>query len=219
MREYYGSSSQDRIRTWIFRRRYSLVFKLMLKHEVKAINVLDIGSGALLMAYPIIKVFNSSYVGIDIIPLSEMKKYRKILEIATGQKIDAIRASAEKLPFRKGAFETSVVLDVLEHLKKPKEALNEICKVTSKNIIISLPIENTLQRLFRFPLLLFGGTLKDPTPDYHYIGEYKSYLEMWSMLIEDKCIEVKYSPIGFNRSFNFYAIQIVKTARQEPQLC
>ncbi|TRZ48755.1 MAG: class I SAM-dependent methyltransferase [Dehalococcoidia bacterium] len=214
MREYYGSSIQDRLRTWAFKRRITAVRKLLLKHKVKIDSVLDVGSGALFMGYLLIKNFDSRYVGVDILPLQQLKKYRRIMEIATGKKIETLRASATFLPFKDRVFDTIFSLDVLEHLEKPQSALQEINRVSSGKAILSLPLENILQKLIRLPILLSEGILKDPTSSYHYIGEFKSYIEMWTNLLRKQCIDIEYSPVGIFPVFNFYAIHLCETKQE-----
>ena len=212
MREYYGSSWQDRIRSWIFRQRYSLVLRL-IKYKVKVNRILDVGSGPMFIAHSLIMEFNAGYVGVDLLPRSELRKYTRVLELSTGRRIDVVRASAEYLPFRDKVFDSSLSLDVLEHLQRPQAAMNEMNRVVNGNIIVSVPIENTFQKVARLPILLSEGTLKDPTPEYHYIGPFKSYREMWEKLLRTLCLKSEYAPFGMihKESFNFYAIHLCRT--------
>jgi SAM-dependent methyltransferase len=139
MRSYYGFSPQDKLRTWAFRRRIYLVLKLLFKDGKKVKIVLDAGSGALFASYPLVKKFRCKYVGIDIMPLLGIQKYRKVMELVMGQKIDVIRASITSLPFKRNSFDASLSLDVLEHLEKLEDALKEISRVTVDRIKVSLP--------------------------------------------------------------------------------
>lgn len=54
------------------------------------------------------------------------------------------------------------------------------------------------------------GARRDPTPDYHYLGTFKSYVSMWNELIKQQCCQVEYSPLGLHHAFNFYAIHLCK---------
>lgn len=45
----------------------------------------------------------------------------------------------EKLPFANNEFDTTICADVLEHLENIHLIFDELCRVTSKNIIITLP--------------------------------------------------------------------------------
>ncbi len=211
MREYYGISIQDRMRTWAFKKRIRTMVNLILKHNVKTDHVLDIGAGAFFMAFLLIKNFNSRYIGVDILSLSQMKKYREIMEVAIGKKIEVIRASATSLPFKESLFETTFALDILEHLEKPELAWQEINRVTQGKIMVSLPLENTLQKIIRLPVLLSEGTIRDPTPSFHYIGHFKLYIELWVKILKKQCIARKYSPLGGPPILNFYAIHLCET--------
>jgi ubiquinone/menaquinone biosynthesis C-methylase UbiE len=177
---------------------------------VKVKFILDVGCGPLFIAHSLIGKFSVDYVGIDIIRGQKMKKYAKIIEFSTGKKINLVRASAECLPFREKIFDVSMSLDVLEHLKKPQAALNEMNRVTSGNLIISLPLENTFQKMVRFPILLSEGTLQDPTPQYHYVGSFRSYREIWEKLLRGHIIKSEYAPFGISETFNFEAIHLVR---------
>ena len=50
-------------------------------------------------------------------------------------------ASAYNLPFPKDEFELVLCAEVLEHLERPAIALNEIRRVSSRYILISVPLE------------------------------------------------------------------------------
>jgi len=92
-------------------------------------------------------------------------------------------------------FSILLSLDVLEHLSKPREAVMELNRVVKDEglVAISLPLENLTQRLLRvgFTLMRISG---DPIlkkakhipitrkPEYHYVGDIKSYDEMLKML-------------------------------------
>lgn len=67
------------------------------------------------------------------------------------------------LPFEDGSFDTVLCLDVLEHLENTHEAFDDLCRITSKNLIISLPnpwyqVWNAMQ----------GKIYKEDQPIVHY---------------------------------------------------
>lgn len=115
-------------------------------------------------------------------------------------------------------------LDVLEHLSKPRKAVAEIYRVVKDGgaIAISLPLENLFQRLSRigFVLMKIAGSpiLKrakgvpiTKTPEYHYVGDVKSYDDMVNLLKENfNLIFTRYTPIGIHRSININALHILK---------
>ena len=70
-------------------------------------------------------------VGIDII--------QDYVDIALEKGVDSHRMNAEKLIFPDNSFDTVLLLEVLEHVKKPGRILNEAKRVAKKNILISVP--------------------------------------------------------------------------------
>ena len=49
------------------------------------------------------------------------------------------RADAQCLPFRDGAFDSTIAVEVLEHLPRPEAAVSEWARVTRRNVIVSVP--------------------------------------------------------------------------------
>ena len=45
----------------------------------------------------------------------------------------------QRLPFADGAFETVLCLDVLEHIENPQQSFDELCRVASGHVVVSLP--------------------------------------------------------------------------------
>lgn len=62
-----------------------------------------------------------------------------------------VLASAEALPFEDGAFDTTLALDVLEHVEDEARALEEVARVTRERLIVSVPSADD-GRLHRYNL-------------------------------------------------------------------
>lgn len=80
-----------------------------------------------------------------------------------------IHADAEQLPFRDGAFEVVVSVEVLEHLRDPEAGMREIARVSSKHVVLSVPREP----IFRGCNLVAGRYVKD-------LGNTPGHLNHWS---------------------------------------
>ena len=91
-------------------------------------------------------------------------------------------------------------------------------------VAVSLPLENLFQRLSRMGFILMR-IMGDPilkraktipisrTPEYHYVGDVKSYDEMLKMLREFfTLLHTEYTPIGFHKSINVNAVHILKNS-------
>jgi SAM-dependent methyltransferase len=93
-------------------------------------------------------------------------KFPMFLDVAKekGFKGTFIQGSlAEQLPFADAAFDTTVCLDVLEHVDDAL-AIGELARVTRKRLIITVPQEDVWMAPFR---LLFT-TYRDPTHLRYY---------------------------------------------------
>ena len=113
-------------------------------------------------------------------------------------------------------------LDVLEHLGKPKQAVMEIHRVSKGDamVAISLPLENLTQRMLRIGFMLMKisrdsilkGAKNIPitkTPEYHYVGDVKSYNGMVETLkVFFHLLYSKYTPIGLHKSLNINGVHV-----------
>jgi SAM-dependent methyltransferase len=111
---------------------------------------------------------------------------------------------------------------VLEHLKNPREAIMEIHRVLKVNglIAVSLPLENLFQRLsrvgFRLMKVVGDPILKKAkpvpitkTPEYHYVGDVKSYNGMVEALKAFfHPLYNRYTPVGLHRSININGVHV-----------
>lgn len=91
-------------------------------------KVLDIGSGIgeFLEYYP-------DAVGVDL--------NKDCVEYCRSRQLDCIWADAYELPFSPGSFDGVFLNNVLEHLERPEDAFEEICRVLKENgsICIEVP--------------------------------------------------------------------------------
>lgn len=223
--EYYG-----KILGWIFRSRIEVIVRFMKRLQPKPMMLLDVGCGPMFISCPLVKNSASEYIGVDVMPVERLKKYKDVMKKIGVQTIEVIRASAEFLPLRDGVFDFVLSLDVLEHLSKPKGAIMEINRVSNEggSIAISLPLENLFQKLSRLGFKFmepkpFSNNAQGPVlkrakkvpitkmPEYHYVGDVGSYDDMYELLKDIfEPLHTKYTPLGFHRSININAVHIFK---------
>ena len=68
--------------------------------------------------------------------------------------IEAHLMRAEKLQFPDKSFDTVIMLEVLEHLENPYAALEEIVRVTRKNLILSVPNIEPLETCVEYNVIM-----------------------------------------------------------------
>ena len=71
------------------------------------------------------------------------------------------------LPFRDGAFDTTICLDVLEHVENDANAVRELARVTRKRLVIAVPQEDKWMPSYN----LIFYPYRDPTHLRYYTPE------------------------------------------------
>jgi SAM-dependent methyltransferase len=94
---------------------------LKYKSILSGSSILDIGSDKCYLKKHIDD--RTSYLGIDI----------------SGEPDQRVNLEKEKLPFPDNSFDCVLCLDVLEHLDNLHEVFDEVCRITSRYLIVSLP--------------------------------------------------------------------------------
>ncbi len=112
------------------------------------------------------------------------------------------------LPFGNGSFDTVVALDVLEHTDNIYKAFSELCRVTKRHLLISLPNAYEIRARVKF---LFGQRLSgkyglppEPPDDRHrWVFSFREARNFVHRRREEHKFElvVEGSLVGHRRSF------------------
>jgi len=222
--ECYGKGLLGRIQAWIFTSRLEAVVAFLESSKSEPRMILDVGCGPMFMAYPLLQRSTSQYVGVDILSSAALRKYKHTFKNLGMGSLEVIRASAQSLPFRNGTFDLLLCLDVLEHLEEPKKASAEMNRTAESgaSILVSLPLENWLQKLSRIGFV-WMRLLGEPTatrighipimqtPEYHYAGDIKSHKQMRDELTSHlQLLGTKYTPTGLFKWFNINSIHMFR---------
>lgn len=132
----------------------------------------------------------------------------------------------EKLPFDDKSYDTTVVLDVLEHIDRIHYLIDEICRVSRKYVILSLP--NMYEITFRVKYLLgkrlsgkYGLPAKRPPDRHRWLVSYEDA----RTFVYSKAKENKFNIIrefSYYYTYNFLSLRllmnIAKMAKLSPNL-
>jgi len=112
--------------------------------------ILDIGTGAGIIANSLCKEKKVFLVGLDI--------DRRVFHKNGAQLFYPIIADAHHLPFKNEVFDVILFISCIEHLDHPLTAINEISRITKQNgfCITQLPnLQWLMEPHTKFPLLYF----------------------------------------------------------------
>jgi 2-polyprenyl-3-methyl-5-hydroxy-6-metoxy-1,4-benzoquinol methylase len=175
--------------------RIKEIIKIFSKLHYSFIKILDIGGGMGLFSLNFKLNFPKSNICIlDQIFIKEIRDMlvnRKKVNIH-----ECIQGNIEdKTSYENDSFDLIFALDILEHLKDPSKALNEILRIMKRKgiLFISVPIEGFLLRFFR----KFVGTFKNIQMNPHWNGKIKSEKEFYN------CLKQKKIKIILKRNFPF----------------
>ena len=106
--------------------------------EVAPASVLDAGCGEGTVTARVARRFpRASVVGLDVGDPRLVAEW----EERAGENLAFHSGSAYSLPYPDGAFELVCALEVLEHLERPAEGLDELARVSSRALVLSVPRE------------------------------------------------------------------------------
>jgi ubiquinone/menaquinone biosynthesis C-methylase UbiE len=152
--------------------RQKLMQKLISRYSRNGKH-LDIGCGTGLVLY----CLPEHTVGLDI------NKWALERVKTHAPKTHLIQADADHLPFRKNAFSTITVFEVLEHVGNPKHVLKEICQAlnTSGILIGSVPRESPFWKL-----RILSSTCPHNEP-FHYLFKKFELRQIFNPLARLSC--------------------------------
>ena len=109
-------------------------------------SVLDLGCG--IGAYGrVLRAAGRDVVGIELNAEAVAEAQSAGLDVREGDVTD--------LPFTDGAFETSVLVDVIEHVRDVERALAEALRVAHRNVLVTVPNVGEYERLRRYGVTYF----------------------------------------------------------------
>ena len=83
--------------------------------------------------------------------------------------VDVSKTSVCELPYPDRAFDLVLCIEVMEHLDRPAEALRELCRVSARDLVVSVPYEP----YFRLGSLLRGKYVRG-------LGNHPEHVNHWN---------------------------------------
>lgn len=93
-------------------------------------------------------------------------------------KLDLKKGDINKLPYKRNTFDLVICSEVLEHLKKPQNALSEAARVSKRHLIITVPNE---------PFFMLANLLRGK--NISRLGNHKEHIQHWTYAGFKKFVE------------------------------
>lgn len=149
---YEKHTSRNPIQKLLLANFYREAFKMLRK--IKPNSLLDVGAGEGFTLYKL----QTEGIGNHLEGIEYMDE-----AIELGKKlypqVKITKGDIYKLPYKNNSFDVVISTEVLEHLDKPAQALDELKRVSKSNLLLSVPNEPwfTIQRFLRGKNLLKLG--------------------------------------------------------------
>lgn len=101
-------------------------------------SILDIGSGRGTFLWPLLDAFPS--LPVTAVDWSD-QRVQDLCAVRAGgiDRLSVMQANVETLELAPRSFDVATVLEVLEHLRRPEEALRRVVAATCRFVVISVP--------------------------------------------------------------------------------
>ena len=159
---YLKHANSNPVQKYLINNFYADVFKIL--KPLKPLKILDIGCGEGFTLKKLEeKKIGKTLTGID----------NSLSAIKTGKKIyphlDLQKGDVYNLEFTDNEFDIVICTEVLEHLKDPKAAIQEIKRVTKKYILFSVPNE---------PFFILANLLRGKY--FKRLGNHPEHINHWT---------------------------------------
>jgi len=130
---YAKHETKNPLQKWLIKRFHANIIYLLKKTNAK--KIFEAGCGEGFSSWEIISIGRSKFIGLDINLESVFMAQKKCPNGFF------IQGDILNLPFSDSIFDLVVSLEVLEHIENPLPALDELCRVSKKWLILSVPNE------------------------------------------------------------------------------
>lgn len=101
---------------------------------------------------------------------------REYVEYCRAKDLDVVQMDAEEIGFAQASFDTVIMIEVLEHLEQPIQALRRAFHVARKNVLVSVPNIDVIPYLHRYGVV-----------PWHLLED--THLHFFTPKILDNCLQ------------------------------
>lgn len=174
--------SENRLYEWHLEAFHETISELLA--EAAPETLLDAGCGEGVLTEKMRRRHSHlDLTGIDLDP-SAIEYARRV----HGSQIRFEVGSVYDLPFEAGSFDTVLCSEVLEHLKRPEKALNELGRVAGQHVLLTVPREPYFELTNRIGRWLGLS----PDPGHVQFWTYRTFRRLVRAHVEDPIFRTKH---------------------------
>lgn len=188
----YKSSRWGKYVNYIEKKSVIDIWQLQRNEKINKEKILDLGMGPGRWSKFFIDIGFNKVVGLDLSDKMVGMARKEIKSI----KFRSVIADIENIPFKGCSFDKVFCFRTFKYLPNPKNAINEIVRVTKRNgdILLELPnksLQNGLLKLFSIFIIKTNPDIK-PNSNWWYFNKAKlySYIEINALLKEVPNIKI-----------------------------
>ncbi len=155
--------SKNPLQKFLIKNYYNYLLKIIKRENPK--SILDVGCGEGFT----LDTLRKNKIGKKIIGIDNSKESIRIGKILF-PKVKIEHASIYDMPFPNNSFDLVICTEVLEHLKTPSLAIEEVKRVSRGNILISVPNE---------PFFMLGNFLRGKNMEK--LGNDPEHINHWTI--------------------------------------
>lgn len=155
--------SKNPLQKFLIKNYYNYLLKIIKRENPK--SILDVGCGEGFT----LDTLRKNKIGKTIIGIDNSKESIRIGKILF-PKVKIEHASIYDMPFPNNSFDLVICTEVLEHLKTPSLAIEEVKRVSRGNILISVPNE---------PFFMLGNFLRGKNMEK--LGNDPEHINHWTI--------------------------------------
>lgn len=170
-------TNNNYLQRWLIKRFHKGIENLLIQTDFK--NCFEAGCGEGFSSQVIVGNKNHNFIGMDI-NINSLKLAKQRCQNAYFIKGDIFR-----IPFFDARFDMVISTEVLEHLDNPMNALTELCRVSKKWLILSVPNEP----FFCIANFLRGKNIRHWGNDPDHINHWT--MRSFELFVKQRCTIVK----------------------------
>lgn len=169
-------------------------FGFVYSHINPEKSIIDVGCGRGEWLKYLLDKTKSRLYGCDVSPV----RLQRAKDLLNGE-VNLFESDINNLMYRNNSFEQSTALEVIEHLPDWKKGIEELVRISSEKIVITVPYDENLKY----------QKCQNCGEDASLYGHFHSFGEEDFFYLKEKGLDVSFEKIDNPRNYSYYAKRLL----------